>query len=314
MAEMLAHAAPVMVLEKFGKPIRMPKNKSETIKCRRPVPFTAATAPLVEGVTPSMTQFTYEDVTGTLQQYGEVVGVTDVIADTHEDPVLNDIVMQLGENIGRTTEQLRYAALRAGTNVFYANGSSRAGVNTAISLNKQRAVIRALKAQKAKPITRILAPSPNYETRAVEAGYVAVAHTDVEADIRGLSGFTPVAEYGSRKPLCEEELGTVENVRYVLSPDLEPFQAAGSGTLNGMVADDATNVDVYPVLYFGKEAFANVALRGAGAVAPSIIPVGDKTKDDPLGQRGYAGWKTWFECMILNDNWMARLEVGATDL
>jgi N4-gp56 family major capsid protein len=49
-------------------------------------------------------------------------------------------------------------------------------------------------------------------------------------------------------------------------------------------------------------------------VEPSIIPVGQKTKDDPLGQRGYAGWKMYHVAVILNDLWMERLEVAVTDL
>ena len=312
--EMLSHAMPVMVLDKLGQSKPMPKNKSSTVKHRRPKVFDAATSPLVEGVTPESTAFGYEDVEATLAQYGQVVTVTDVIEDTHEDPVLNDASQQCGENIGRTMEALTYGVLKAGTNVFYGNGTTRGGVNTAISLNKQRAVTRALKAQKAMKITKILAPSPNYETRAIEASFVAVAHTDIEPDIRNMTGFTPVAEYGNRQPICAEEIGSVEDVRYILSPDLEPFQAAGSGTLNGMIADDDTNVDVYPVLFFGKEAYGTVPLRGYGAVEPSIIPANTKTKDDPLGQRGYVGWKSYFTAVILNQLWMARLEVGATDL
>lgn len=115
--EMLKHAAPVIVLDKFGMMKPMPQNKSTTIKFRRPKTFTAATTPLVEGVTPSATAFQYEDKSATLKQYGQVVTVTDVIEDTHEDPVLKDATIQCGENIGRTTELLTYAVLKSGTNV-----------------------------------------------------------------------------------------------------------------------------------------------------------------------------------------------------
>ncbi|KKL70933.1 hypothetical protein LCGC14_2099990, partial [marine sediment metagenome] len=38
------------------------------------------------------------------------------------------------------------------------------------------------------------------------------------------------------------------------------------------------------------------------------------SKSDPLGQRGYVGWKTWHAIVILNQVWMARLEVCVTDL
>lgn len=311
--EMLKHAGAVMVLDKFGLTKRMPMNKSTTIEFRRPVQFTAKTTPLLEGVTPETTPFTYDNVSVPLKQYGMVVGITDVIEDTHEDPVLNDATVQAGENIGRTMEQLTYGVLKAGTNVFYANGSSRTAVNTPITLNKQRAITRSLRAQKADKITRILSASPGYETRAVESAYIGVAHTDLESDIRGLPGFTPVAEYGTMSPLCQEEIGSVEDVRYILSPDLDSFANAG-GTAGAMVSTTGTSADVYPVLYFGKHAYGTVALKGQGAVSPSIIPVGQKTKDDPLAQRGYIGWKTWFAALRLNEAWMARLEVAVTEL
>jgi N4-gp56 family major capsid protein len=186
-------------------------------------------------------------------------------------------------------------------------------VNTVISLSKQRAVIRALKAQKAMKITTMLDGSANYATRPIEAAYVAVGHTDLEADIRNLPGFVPVAEYGRRTTISEYEIGSVEDVRYLLSPDLEPFADAG-GAKGSMVSTSGTSADVYPVMYFGKEAWGIVPLRGQGAVSPTIIPVGQKTKDDPLGQRGVAGWKTYHAALVLNQLWMARLECASTAL
>ena len=43
--QMLEHAKPVMVLEKLADSKSMPKNKSDTIKFRRPRVFDAATVP-----------------------------------------------------------------------------------------------------------------------------------------------------------------------------------------------------------------------------------------------------------------------------
>ncbi|MEK9721982.1 MAG: N4-gp56 family major capsid protein [Rhodospirillaceae bacterium] len=311
--EMLAYAMPVIVLDKFGVTKPMPKNKTQTIKFRRPKVFTAADTPLTEGVTPSSTQFSYEDVSATLKQYGQVVTITDVIEDTHEDPVLQDATQQCGDNIGRTIEKLTYGVLKAGTNVFYTTGAARASVGDPISLSKQRAVTRALKAQKARKINRMLSPSVDYGTRAVEACYPAVAHTDMESDIRILPGFTKVSEYGQRKPICYEEIGSVEDVRYVLSPDLDSFADAGAAT-STMVTTGGTSADVYPVLFFGKEAYATIPLRGMGSVEPVIIPTSQRDKSDPLGQRGHVGWKTYFVAKILNELWMARLESAATAL
>ncbi|RFC65013.1 N4-gp56 family major capsid protein [Fulvimarina endophytica] len=312
--QMLKHAEAVVVLEKTGPLVRpMPKNKSLTIKFRRPIPFAEATTPLTEGVTPGERNFGYEDVSATLSQYGDWSSITDVIEDTHEDPVLNDLTLMHGENIGRTKEALNYAVLRAGTNVFYANGAARNVVNTPISLAKQRAITRTLKAQKAQKVSNILDASIKIGTKPVEAAYVAVGHTDLESDIRGLPGFIPTSEYGTRTLLCEHEIGRVEDVRYILSPDLDPFINAG-GAKGNMVSQGGANADVYPILYFGREAWGIVPLKGPGAISPVIIPVGKAEKSDPLAQRGTVGWKMWHVALILNQLWMARLEVASSEL
>ncbi len=315
--EMLRHAEPVIVLNRFGASKPLPKNKADTVKFRRPIPFAAATTPLVEGVTPTAQKMAYEDVTAIIKQWGRPIEITDVVADLAEDPVLKDAAMLAGEQAGLTTEMVTYGIIKAGTNVFYANGTGRSDVNTPISLTKQRAVTRALKAQKAMKITNILSPSPAYGTRAVEASYVAVCHTDVESDIRGMAGFTPVAEYGSRQPLCPEEIGCVEDVRYVLSPELSPWADAGgakAGAVGTMVSTTGTSADVYPVLYIGRDAYGVVPLKGAGAISPSVLNPGTPSKSDPLGQRGYVSWKAYFTAVILNQVWMARLEVAVTAL
>lgn len=166
-------------------------------------------------------------------------------------------------------------------------------------------------------MTRILDGSINYATKPIEASYIGVGHTDLDNDIRSLAGFVPVAEYGSRKPVHEFEVGTVEDVRYILSPDLSAIADAGgakAGSGATMISTSGTSADVYPILYFGKDAYGTVPLRGMGAVSPSIIRPGTISKSDPLGQRGYVGWKTWFVAVILNQLWMSRLETAATDL
>ncbi|RMB11920.1 N4-gp56 family major capsid protein [Eilatimonas milleporae] len=315
--QMLDHARPVLILEKFGQSRPMPKNSTETVKFRRPVPLPLATTPLVEGVTPTATKMAYDDVPATLKQYGDVVEISDRVHDLAEDPVLKDAAMLCGEQAGATIEDVTWGVLRAGTTVFYANGASRAAVNTKISKDKVRAVVRNLQAQKARRITAVLDGSVHLNTTPIEASYIAVAHTNVENDIRDLPGFVPVAEYGTRKTVCEYELGTVENVRFVLSPDLGEFADAGGlkdGATGAMKSTGGTNADIYPIVFFGKEAFGCVPLRGSRAVTPTVINPSTPSKSDPLGQRGYVGWKTYYTAVRLNETWMARLEVAASEL
>jgi N4-gp56 family major capsid protein len=310
--EMLAHAEPILVLSKFGQSKPLPKNKADTVKFRRPVPFEVLDTPLIEGETPTAQQMQYEDVEVQIQQWGAWVEITDVVNDLAEDPVLSDASMVCGEQAAETIELQTWGALRAGTNVFFANGEERDEVNTPITLAKQRAVTRALKAQRAKKVTSMVGGSPNYSTEPVDAAFVAFAHTDMEADIRDMTGFVPTEKYGSMKAL-PHEIGKVEDVRYVLSPVLDKFADEG-GAENGMVSTGGDNADIYPVVYIAKESYGLIPLKGKGAITPKVLNPNTPRGGDPLGQRGSVGWKTYFVAKILNEAWMARLEVAATNL
>lgn len=310
--EMLSHAEPMEVIMKYGLSKPLPKNKANQVSFRRPVPFTVSTVPAAEGVTPSAQVMAYEDVTATMQQYVFITEITDHVADMAEDPVMSDASMLIGEQMGETLEMVTYAAVKAGTTKFYANGSARTDVNTVITLTKQRTVTRTLKANRAKKIAARLAGSPNFATYPVDAAYFAFANTDIESDLRGISGFTPVEQYGSMKSE-PYEVGKLEDVRYILAPHFDAW-ADGGGSTSTMVTTSGSNADVYPVLYLGKEAFGCIPLRGANAAKPMVLQPGVPSKSDPAGQRGYVSTKAYFVAKILNQSWMARLEVAATAL
>ena len=314
--EMLSHAEPVIVLGKFGQSKPLPPNKADTVKFRRPVPFIVSIAPLVEGATPTTQAMVYEDVTIQIQQYGAVTEITDKVEDLAEDSVLKDAAMLSGEQAAEVLELVTWGAIKAGVNVFYdtIGHTSRAQVNSPVTVSRIRAVSRALRANRAKFVTTMLDPSPNYATRAIEGGFIVFAHTDLENDFRALTNFIPVASYGSREPLCPEEFGSLENMRIILSPLLGPIVGAGAATSSsvGMLPNSAAAVDVYPIIIIGKEAYGLVPLKGRNAITPTVLNPGTPSKSDPLGQVGFVGWKTYFAAKILNENWIARLEVAAT--
>jgi N4-gp56 family major capsid protein len=315
--QMLQHAEPILVLSKFGQSKPLPKNTADNVKFRRPVPYTVSTTPLTEGVTPSEQQLSYEDVSVSLAQYGGVTKITDKVQDLAEDPVLSDAAMLSGEQAAETIEMLTWGAVKAGTNVFYdtAAHTARTAVDSKVTLNRLRAIVRNLKANRGRPVTQMMSGSVNYATSPVEGGFIAFCHTDCEADVRGLAGFTHLADYGSRKPLCPEEIGSVENIRFVMTPLLTSFAAGGAAIgSTGMVSAAGVKVDVYPIVVIAKHAYGLVPLKGAKAITPSVLNPGTPSKSDPLGQIGFVGWKAYFAAKILNENWIARLEVGVTDL
>jgi len=244
----------------------------------------------------------YEDVPVAMGQYGGVCQISDRVDDMAEDPVLKDAAMLSGEQAAETIEMVTYGAIKGGINVFYALNTNtlRNQVNSVISLSRIRAITRNLRTNRGKAVTSMLSSSENYATKAIEGGFIAFGHTDIEADIRNLPGFTPVSQYGSREPLCPEECGSVENVRFILSPLLVPWINVGDlAATNTTVSTAGTNSDVYPLLVIAKEAFGLVPLKGSKAITPTVLNPGIPSKSDPLGQMGYVGWKTYFAAKIL---------------
>jgi N4-gp56 family major capsid protein len=333
---MLEHAQPITVLGDFGTQREMPQNSTDTLVFRRTLPFGASTAGttienstryvgtpditasnfvLAEGVTPNSNTITFQDVSVQLQQYGVLFKYSSKTEQLYEDDIPGEMVKLTGETLAEVMELVRYGVLKAGSTVIYANGSSRSSINTAISLNAIRKAARTLESNRCRRVTSRLAPGVNFGTRAVQPAYVVFCHTDAVSDIRNLPGFTRVEEYGSFKPIHDREVGACEDFRFISSPLLKSFLAAGASIgSSGMLSVGAANVDVYPFIVIGEDAWGQVALKGMSAIKPVVLKASQTNHANPLGQFGYVGASTWFATVRLNDAWMARIEAGVTAL
>jgi len=307
--ELLKRGLPYLVIEKFGQAKSLPSNSSKVEKFRRYNALSNTPATLTEGVTPASQALSVTDVTATLSQYGGLVQISDVILDTHEDNTLNEAINLLGEQAAQMIEKMRFGVLKAGTNVLYANGTVRTDVNTVLTTAIQRKAVRALKRQNARQITSIVRSTAAYQTENVAPGYVALIHPDLEGDVRLMTGFTPAERYGSISP-WENEIGKVDDVRYVSSTIFEPW-ANGGGAKGTMLSTGGALADVYPILFLGRDAYGIIALKGQYALTPMVV--NPKPSDsDPLAQRGSVSWKAMQTAVILNDAFMVRVEVAAT--
>ena len=298
-----------MNIQRFATTEPLPPNKTDTAKFRRYENLPLAKTPLEEGVTPAGEQITYTDLTVKLDQYGSHVPLTDRIQDLHEDPVLNRYMKLVGRQAGETLESLRHDTLRAGSNVIYANGSSRSDVNTAISRPKLRQAVKVLLRQRAQLISQALRSDTRYNTVNVEPTFIAFCHTDLESSIRDLPGFKSVADFGS-KPPYPNVLGALERTTFVLSQLYEPWKDDGGVAGGNYESTSGTSADVYPIVIVAMDSYGVVPLKGRTAVTP-IVHNPKVSDTDKLGQRGHVGWKTYDSSLILNEGWAIRIEVAA---
>ena len=311
--ELLKRAMPYLCLEKFGQAKSLPANSTQSMTFRRYNALSTASTRLTEGVTPPGKKLTKSDVSVTLYQDGDFVEITDIVADTHEDAVQHEAMQIIAEQAAKVVEINRYDILKACSNVFYANSvAGRTSVVAVISRADQRKIVRALERQEAKHITSIVKSTPSFNTESILPAYVAVTHVDLTSDIRGMTGFTSVADYGNISA-WETEIGACEDVRYLKSTIFTPYEDGGSATTTGKITTAGTGCDVYPVMYFGRDAYGIVALKGKFAITPMVLNPGTPRGGDPLGQRGSVAWKTMQGTVILNDAWMAVYECACTD-
>lgn len=326
--KMLKHAEPIQVLGKFGAQKQQPLRKTDTIVFRRLKPFNATSAEVPnitaanfvtsEGVTPTANTISYTDVTVTLQQYAVLSKFSSKSELMYEDDIPEDMAIQTGETLAEVAELVCYGQIKAGTTVGYANGSTRAGVASAVSLNALRQAARTLESNRARRVTQAIRPGPDFGTSSVEPAYIVFHHTDCNADVRDLPGFTRVENYGSAvKKVHPREIGACEEFRFVTSPLFSPYAASGAAVgSTGMYAADDTNIDVYPMVIAAQDSWGHISLKGHGysGISPTIIPSSIKNHANPSGMFGYVGADFWYNAVRLNENWMYRLEVAVTDL
>lgn len=297
---LLERATPRLVHTRFGQVRNIPRNAgTSTIKFRRYGNLPAQNEPLVEGVTPSGSQLSTTDVLATVQQYGDYVTVTDVLTYESQDAVLMEAAEVLGDQAGESLDALTRDVLAAGTNVYYAGtATQRSEVAAAdkITATLVKKAVRTLKNGEARPITRMVNASTGYATEPVAPAFVGIVHPDTTFDLEDISGFVPVEKYASTTTLMDGEVGKLKQVRFVESTNAKVFENAG-----------ASSIDVYATLILGANAYGTSRISGE-AIKNIVKPLGSAGSADPLDQRATSGWKATFVAVILNNDWVIRIE------
>lgn len=102
---------------------------------------------------------------------------------------------------------------------------------------------------------------------------------------------------------------------YTAATKTVKLSAAASLTADAVVISEdagASGADVHAALIFGRDAYGTVDIEGSGAIQ-SIVKGFGQTGFDPLNQRATYGAKIEaYTALILNDDWLIRIEHGVT--
>ena len=87
-----------------------------------------------------------------------------------------------------------------------------------------RKIARALRLNNARKITKIISATDGVGTTPVKAGYVDIISPNTHYDIKGLTGFIPVAQYPQNTQLVDpNEVGSLDEFRFVETPNAKVF-------------------------------------------------------------------------------------------
>lgn len=230
-----------LVMGSMCDKVQMKKGAGLTANFVRYKRMSVPLSPITEGNDPANSSFQLDTVTVTLDQWGDVITVTDVAQLTTFHPLVQQCIELLSDNAARVMDREITLVLLAGTNVIYGDGSvaSRTTITSAMKISDT-----LLGKARVTMVNNGAPPrgGPSGDAKQVQANgnftmgqsYVAVAGPEVMEDITAASSslgtWASVAMYANQKALYNTEVGTWRNFRFVETNFIPRFSILGNTT------------------------------------------------------------------------------------
>ena len=297
---LLDSAEPNLVHRQFGMMEPIPKGSGKTIEFRRFTSLPVPTAPLTEGVTPDGTSMTVTTVTGTVNQFGAYIMISDLLETTAIDRQIEQATKLLGSQAGRKLDQVTRDVIVAGTNVMYAPKIGADGATTEV---KARGEIDKTCLLTRDVIFRAVAELASVNAPKINNAYIGIIHPYIAADLMRSEDWIDVHKYADPESIYMGEIGMLGGVRFVQTTEAKIF--GGQGAATGTASN---KYSVYATMIIGENAFGVSDLEGNG-LQHIVKQLG--AGDDPLNQRATTGWKATTTSVRLNEEYMIRIEHGS---
>lgn len=273
----------------FSQERRIPQKNSKTAIFRRFDNLADALTPLSEGVTPNAEQVTKFDVTAVVSQYGKVVELTDDVIITVQDQTANEVADMLAQNMASTYDKLVRNMLNATASQIDCLNGLNGNTPTEITVTDLELAVDYLLGNNGKKMAPNIEGVNAFGTQPVWAAYWMIIHTDLRSNIKQLGNFLPTSSYPRQQSVLEAELGSLDEVRVVMTSEAYKSTAA---------------TPVYSNFMFAANSYGRITIDNQ-SMEMIIKPLG--AGQDPLNQRQTMGWKGRLGCTILDDSWVINL-------
>lgn len=339
--ELLSIVTQETILDQFGMKAPIPKNNGNKAisMFRFGAPSIASVQTIAsEGAAISSANYralALNKLDKSLAQYGQVIGLTDILRATDlfnslqqatktsgldmalwVDSVIRNTL--IGSNLTASGSSIGSAAEGGGTfdnsdacNTAAASGGIKVYGNPATLTTQTFSALNsdttaANTTMTASAVLDSMTRLKRNRAPLINGGYVLATDPRVARDLMRDSDWLNASNYGNKgQPFYKGEVGSIYGCRVVTQTN--SFVSTGSGTAGDEFVYQATpaggglavSKDIIASFFFGNEAFGIPALTGDDPLSPKIVITDTPDKSDPLNQLVTVGVKLYFAALRL---------------
>ena len=294
-AKLLARPMQKNIHNTFAMQKEMDEHVGSTLRMRRYTNLQQFPVPLGPNFLNPPTQvLSAVDIDAIVQFYATSVLITKQVTLINEDPVLNETVSLLSQSLRDTEDTLIKTMLSSTASFVNASGGTNGDVPTNLSRIDIEQVVQALLTADGDYITNQIDAEDKYGTSPVFDAFFGMASTRLLPQLRQIDGWIDKAQYPSPGQTLSAEVGSVSNVRCVLS-------SGGVVVPNG----SAAGADVYKLFVTAQQAYTTIKQNGFTAKFMYVPPT--PSSADPAGLRQYGSCRFAQANVITNQAWIISL-------
>ncbi len=339
--ELLSIVQQETILDQFAMKAPIPKNNGN-----KAISMFRFGAPSISGIQPISTegnpissanyrQLALNKLEKSLAQYGQVIGLTDILRATDLFNSLQQATKTSGLDMALWVDSVIRNTL-IGSNLTASGSSIGSGIESSISnedainntagqnppgikvygnpatlttqtfsaLNSATAAADAT--MTASAVLDSMTRLKRNRAPLINGGYVLATDPRVARDLMRDSDWLNASNYGNKgQPFYKGEVGSIYGCRVVIQTN--SFVSTGSATAGDEFVYQATaaggglavSKDIIASFFFGNEAFGIPHLTGDDPLSPKIVITDTPDKSDPLNQLVTVGVKLYFTALRL---------------
>lgn len=271
--------------------------------------------------------FKRKEIEGTLEKFGFFDEYTQESLDFDTDA---DLMMHVNREMIMGANEITEDALQidlltsAGVIKYAGNATSNAtiGADDIVTYSDLMRLSIDLDNNRTPKHTKVITGSRMIDTKTIPSARVAYIGSELlptfkaMKDLHNNAAFISVEKYAAGGTTLVGEVGSVDQFRLVVVPEMMKWAGAGVADATNVVYETNNLTDVFPILVVGDESFTTIGFQTDGKSVKFKIThkaPGEATADrnDPYGETGFMSIKWYYGFMALRPERIALIKTAA---